>query len=112
DKITTTINNASSGLEAGQLVELLRQFAAIKRQVDGLPDVADEDKQDLKTNVSRIEEEVKKGETADATKVDKALKKIAGMSDDILKVVAATLSNPAAGIATAVQLIAQKAKAP
>jgi hypothetical protein len=38
------------------------------------------------------------------------MKKIASMSDDILKVVVASLTNPAAGVVEAIRLIAQKAK--
>jgi hypothetical protein len=110
DKITTKVNYASAGVDAGQLVELVRQFAAIRRTIDGLSDIEEEDKEDLKTNVQRIEEEVKKGEAADTPRVERSLKKIAAMSGDIFQVVVATLSSPAAGIARAIQLIAQKAR--
>ncbi len=114
DKITTTttiVNNTSStGIDPLQLARLLQEFAGIKRQISALTDAEAEDKEDLKTNVQRIEDEVKKGEAADTGKVEKALKKVAAMSDDIFAVVVATLSNPAAGIAKAIQLIAQKAK--
>ena len=107
DKITTT--TYGSGVSPEKLVELLKEFASIKRQIGAL-DLEDEDKDDLKTNVQRVEEEVKKGEQADTPKVEKALKKIAAMSDDILKVIVASLTNPAAGVAEAIRLIAQKAK--
>jgi hypothetical protein len=112
DKITTTVTNvtSSSGVDPMQLVKLLQEFADIKRKIGSLAEVEDEDKEDLKTNVQRIEDEVKKGEAADSSKVEKALKKVAAISDDIFAVVVATLSNPAAGIAKAIQLIAQKAK--
>jgi hypothetical protein len=108
DKITTT--TYGPGVSPDKLVELLKEFASIKRRI-GTLDLEDEDKDDLKTNVQRVEDEVKKGEQADTSKVEKALKKIAAMSDDILKVVVASLTNPAAGVVEAIRLIAQKAKA-
>jgi CHAT domain-containing protein len=107
DKITTT--TYGPGVSPDKLVELLKEFASIKRRI-GTLDLEDEDKDDLKTNVQRVEDEVKKGEQADTSRVEKALKKIAGMSDDILKVVVASLTNPAAGVAETIRLIAQKAK--
>ncbi|MBF8282807.1 MAG: hypothetical protein HW378_1722, partial [Anaerolineales bacterium] len=107
DKITTT--TYGPGVSPDKLVELLKEFASIKRRI-GTLDLEDEDKDDLKTNVQRVEDEVKKGEQADTSKVEKALKKIAAMSDDILKVVVASLTNPAAGVVEAIRLIAQKAK--
>jgi hypothetical protein len=108
DKITTT--TYGPGVSPDKLVELLKEFASIKRRIGAL-ELEDEDKDDLKTNVQRVEDEVKKGEQADTSKVEKALKKIAAMSDDILKVVVASLTNPAAGVVEAIRLIAQKAKA-
>ncbi|MBF8284715.1 MAG: hypothetical protein HW378_3630 [Anaerolineales bacterium] len=108
DKITTT-TTYGPGVSPDKLVELLKEFASIKRQI-GTLDLEDDDKDDLKTNVQRIEDEVKKGDHADTSKVEKAMKKIAGMSDDILKVVVASLTNPVAGVAEAIRLIAQKAK--
>jgi hypothetical protein len=107
DKITST--TYGPGVSPDKLVELLKEFASIKRQIGAL-DLEDDDKDDLKTNVQRIEDEVKKGGQADTSKVEKAIKKIAGMSDDILKVVVASLTNPVAGVAEAIRLIAQKAK--
>ena len=69
-----------------------------------------DEKQELKDTVKKIEEEVKKGEEAKPEKVERWLKFVAGMSNDILQVTAATLTNPVAGVAKAVQLIAQKAQ--
>ena len=108
DKITTT-TTYGPGVSPDKLVELLKEFASIKRRIGAL-ELEEEDKDDLKTNVQRVEDEVKKGEQADTSKVEKALKKIAAMSDDILKVVVASLTNPAAGVVEAIRLIAQKAK--
>ncbi len=110
DKVTNTTVNYGAGVDPNKMAALLKEFEGIKKKVANLDGVEDEDKDDLKTNVQRLEDEVKKGDGADATKAEKAIKKIAAMSDDILKVVVATLTNPAAGVAKAIQLIAEKAK--
>lgn len=103
DKITTT------GISGSELAELVKQFQQVNKRIDDAP-VAPDVKVDLKENVKKIEEEVKKGEQADPSKVERWLKFIAGMSEDIAQVVGATLLNPALGIGTAIRLIAQKAK--
>lgn len=112
DMVTNTTTNITygAGVDPNKMAALLKEFETIKKKIADLDDVEDEDKDDLKTNVQRVEDEVKKGEQADAPKVEKAIKKIAAMSDDILKVVVASLVNPAAGVAEAIRLIAQKAK--
>lgn len=69
-----------------------------------------EDKEDLTKNVDRIQAEAQKGIEADGAKIEGALKKIAGMSDDILDVVLATLANPALGLTEVVRKVAAKAR--
>jgi hypothetical protein len=106
DKITTTTNY---GVSAGALADLFKQFQSIKQQIDQASVDADI-KEDLQTNVKRIEDEVKKGDQADPGKVERWLIKIGAMSDDIFQVTAATLLNPVYGVAKTLQLIVQKAK--
>lgn len=108
DKITTT--TTTTGVDAAALVELIKAFKDIERQIDARPENPDVDKDELKETVSKIQEEAKKGEQANPTKVERWLKFLAGMADDIFQVTAATLTNPALGIGTAVKLIAEKAK--
>ena len=105
DKITTT----SYGIEPKALAELLRQFQMIRQQIDKSSAEPDQ-KEDLQTNVKRIEDEVKKGTEADPSKVERSLIQIGAMSDDIFQVIAATLTNPVYGVFKSLQLIAQKAK--
>lgn len=106
DKVTTTTH----GIGAGELAELVKQFAAINQRIDARPADPNVDKEELKETVNKIEEEVKKGEEANPTKVERWLKNLAGMADDIFQVTVATLASPVAGIGKAVQLIAKKAK--
>ncbi|HET7087077.1 MAG TPA: hypothetical protein VFL17_00355 [Anaerolineae bacterium] len=106
DKITTTTH----GVDAGALAELVKQFAAIDRQIDARAEDPNVDKSELKDTVKKIEEEVKKGEEANPSKVERWLKFLADMAGDIFEVTAATLTNPAAGVGKAIQLIAKKAR--
>ncbi len=106
DKVT----KINYGINSEDMVELVKQFAQIKRNIDARPDDANIDKSELKDTVERIEQEVKKGEAANPTKVARWLRFLAGMADDIFQVTIATLSNPVTGVAKAIQLVAQKAK--
>lgn len=108
DKIVTT-TNITTGISGAELIELLKQFAEINRRIDARSADPKIDRDELKDTVRRIEEEVKKGERADPGKVERWLTFLASIADDIFQVTAATLVNPAAGVARAIQLIAQKA---
>src|SRR6266487_3652171 len=103
DKIT------SSGISAKDLAELAKQFAQIQKQIDQRPDDPQVDKPEIKNLVENIENEVKKGDEANPGKVERWLRFLAEMSDDIFQVTAATLANPIAGVTKTIQLIAQKA---
>ena len=103
--------NTTTGADANQIANLVKQFIEIKRQVKALPNLDDDDKDELYETVVKIEGEVKKGDAANTGKLERWLRTVADMSDDILQVVVATLTNPAAGIGTAIRLIAERAKA-
>ena len=109
--VITNTSSVTIGLPTGKLTDLAQLFAAINQKIDKQPVAADV-KDELKENVKKIEEEVKKGDQADPGKVERWLKFIATMSGDIFQVTAATLTNPVAGVATAIRLIAQKAQQP
>lgn len=106
DKITTTTH--SVGAEG--LAQLSRQLAHIKQQIDERPADPTVDKDELKGTVERIEREVRKGEAANPARVERWLRFLAEMADDVFQVTVAALSHPAAGVAKAVQLIAQRAR--
>jgi hypothetical protein len=106
DKITKNY-----GMSAEDLSKLAKEFQFIRNQVNGK--IADETKKGkIDNSLTKIEKEIKKGQEADPTKIEKWLQFIAGMSDDIYQVVLSTLSNPVLGISKAVQLIIQKARNP
>lgn len=106
DKITTT----NYGVSARELAELVKQFAQIKQKIDARAEDPDVDKAEVRDIVERIEQEVKKGEAAHPAKVERWLRFLAEMADDIFQVTVVALTNPVAGVAKAIQLIAQKAK--
>jgi len=110
DKITTT-TTTTTGLSGDQLARLLESFAAIQKQIDARPPDPNVDKDEIKRTVDDVKTEVQKGEAANANKVQRWLTGLAAMAPDIFKVTVATLASPVAGVATAIQLIAQKAQA-
>lgn len=89
---------------------LADEFAKIRALIEKRPEDAAVDKDELKSTLEHIEAEVKKGDEANATKLERWLKFLAAMSDDIFQVTAAALTNPVAGVAKTIQLIAKKAK--
>jgi hypothetical protein len=106
---TTTTTTTTTGIDAAGLAQLLQQFQQVQKKIDDLPESPDVDKDELKATVKKIEDEVKKGEEANPSKVERWIKFVAGMSKDIAQVTAAALVNPAAGVGTAIRLIAAKA---
>lgn len=103
DKIT-------HGISGAEAVALAQEFNRIRQSIDRRPDDPNVDKGELEELVGKIEEEVKKGEQANPTKVERWLGYLANMADDIFQLTAALLSSPAAGVVKAIQLIAKKAR--
>jgi hypothetical protein len=109
DKITTT--TVTQGLTGDQAAKLLAAFAEIQHLIDARPADPNVEKGEIKRVVDEVKTEVQKGEAANPNKVERWLANLGAMAPDILKVTVATLANPAAGVATAIQLIAKKAQA-
>src|SRR3990172_13232990 len=84
DKITATVN-ANTGMDAGQMVELSKSLAEIKRQVNDASNLDDDDKAELRETVGKIEDEVKKGDQANPIKVERWLKFLAELSPEIFE---------------------------
>jgi hypothetical protein len=97
----------TQGLSAEDISKL---FAPIHQKIVDLPDDPDLDKKELTETVQKIEQEVVKGEEASPKKVERWLKTVALMSEDIFDVATATLINPVAGIATVIKKVAAKAR--
>jgi len=99
-----TYNYGASAADLGTL------FAAIQAQIKNRPEDPDVDKEEISAEVERIEQEVAKGEGANPRKVARWLGNLAAMAPDILEVTVASLTNPAAGVATVIRKIAEKAR--
>ena len=98
----------SNGLSGDEIAKL---FAIAYQKIEARPEDPQVDKEEITQTVQRIEQETVKGEEANPGKVERLLTTLSGMAPDIGEVVLASLTNPAAGIATVLRKIAEKAKA-
>jgi hypothetical protein len=103
------VTSGAGGEVAKELVVLNQLLKKVGKQIDRL-DKDDDEKDELKDRVDKIKDEAKKGDEANAGKVERWLRNIAEISDDILDVVTAALLNPAAGVAEVIKKVAQKAR--
>lgn len=104
DKITSQSHNIS------QSISIEQHFEHIYNMIDNRAADPDVDKDELMDTVTKIEDEVKKGEQANPQKVERWLRSLAVMADDIFQVVAATLVHPMSGVGKIIQIIARRAK--
>jgi hypothetical protein len=104
DKITT-------GGDPSTAATLAEAFARIDSLIAARAEDPAVEKAEIKETVGRIAAETEKGEAASPPKLERLLLTLGGMADDIFKVTAACLTNPALGVATTIRLIAQKAQA-
>lgn len=92
------------------VADLAQLFEAIYHQIEARPQDSNVDKEEIASEVKKIEDEAAKGEQANPNKIERWLGNLAHMAPDIWDVTVATLSNPAAGIALVIKKIAKKAK--
>ncbi len=90
--------------------DIAKLFASVYRRIEARPEDPDVDKAELTETVQKIEREVSKGEQANPKKVERWLRTLALMAEDIFEVTAACLTSPAAGIATVIRKVVDKAK--
>lgn len=109
---TTNVIGAAVPANAGNLnlAELIKQFIAVKQAVSNLPNKDDDERDEIKETIKRIEAEVKKGEAAKADKVERWLSSIADLSPEIAQLTTAVLANPAIGASPAVRQVGEKLK--
>ena len=88
-------------------IELAKEFAVIQQQIDQRAQ-STVNKTELKDIVGRIEGEVSKGETADSIKVERWLRLLAMVADDVLQLTVSALLHPANGVAQPIKLIVRK----
>ncbi len=107
DKITTT--TTTTGMSAEDFNKI---FDNIYKRIEALPPQVD--KADVRDAVDTIKAEAKK-EAVEGGKPDEKMVKLSAnslinMAPDILEVIATTFANPAAGVATVIRKILEKAK--
>ncbi len=103
------ISSSQTGLDQEGLEKLLADFSRIKLQIEQRPEDQDVDKEELHELVENIEQEVVKGEAANPNKVERWLRFLAELADDVFQITAASLTHPVSGVAKAIQKIAQRA---
>jgi ABC-type Fe3+-citrate transport system substrate-binding protein len=99
-EVTTT-------LDAEQIEYL---FKDIRSKLDQQKTQGIDGQQTTDKILQEIENEVKKGDSVNQSRVESNFEKLAKMGPDILEVVTASLVNPAAGISVVVKKIAEKAR--
>lgn len=102
--------SASVGQNLEAEVDLARWRADMEARIDALADLGEEDKEDLKAQIARIEKEAAKGKDADTGRLARLVNVLNVMSSDIFEVAVATLINPLAGIGLVIKKIGKKAK--
>lgn len=96
---------SSQGVSGQDLAAL---FGSVYRLIESRPEKPDVDRDELQETVRRIEAEAGKGEEGNPDKVRRWLKSLADVAPDILKVTVSTLTNPVAGVASAIASVAER----
>jgi truncated hemoglobin YjbI len=86
-------------------------FQDFYRRVAESPTLAPADKADVTAELQEVEQELAKGDQADATFIQRRLRAIQQMAPDILEVVLTTFANPLAGLGMVAKKIADKMNA-
>jgi len=105
--------NISGNVAGGDIIQNDQDrspFTDIYKLVDKRPKDSSVDSDEIKELLKKIEKEANKGKKVNQPKLERWLVFLAQMADDIFQVTIATLANPTAGFAKAVQLISKKAK--
>jgi hypothetical protein len=103
---TKTIYNAGGDPEA-----LANAFAALYQQVAQQSDLAPQAKADVQAELQEVEQELKKGEQADESFIQRRLRNVKRMAPDILDVALTTFANPALGLGMVARRVAERMKA-
>lgn len=97
----------TTGVGAG---DLAAAFALIYQSIQARPIDPGVDKAEIVETVQRIEKEAGKGAAAEAGKLERWAKNIAGMAPDILEVMAAAFAGPATAAGTILKKVIERAR--
>ena len=87
--------------------ELARKFLEIYQQIEERPEDPNVEKDEIARTVKDVESETSKKES-NTVKIERWLRRLAGLAPDLLPVVVSTLMDPSLGVATAVCMVAKK----
>ncbi len=91
------------------LDEISKAFENIYRTIGKIPDP--EVKEKAENAAKEIEDEIREGDDADPSRVERWLKFLAEIAPDVKGVVIATLENPIKGISEVIRKVVKKAQA-
>jgi hypothetical protein len=92
-------------------ITLQKQYIQqIFADIDKDPALTQDDKEDLKSEVTELQKEDENGQRADETRVSRHLRNIKRMAPDILDVVLGMIANPVAGFGMVAKKVAEKMK--
>jgi len=104
--------DASARVQQGTWSEtdLTEWRAGMEAKIEMLAELSEEDKKDLKVQVTKIAEEAAKGKKANPGRLAKLVNVLSVMAPDIFEVAVATLANPLAGIGLVLKKVGDKAE--
>ena len=97
-------------ISSGTIVSIVEWREQMESRIEAEAELSSDEKQDLKEQVQKIEQEVQKGQQADASRIEKLINTLAVMSEDIFEVAVATLGNPLAGLGLVAKKIGDRAR--
>ncbi|MBL8093361.1 MAG: hypothetical protein JNL73_04275 [Anaerolineales bacterium] len=133
DRITTTTTHTGDTISVGNIsgssgvaigrgaqatvttganaTDLVAVFAAVYQSIQARPADPAVDKDEIVETVQRIEKEAAKGDQAEAGKLERWVKNVAGMAPDILEVMAAAFAGPVSAAGTILKKVIERARA-
>ena len=90
--------------------KLRQAFEPVMKRIEALPNDPNADKGELRETVNKIWDEVKKGEEANATRVERWLKFLADMSYEVFHLTATALLDPSVRTGVNVREVVLKSK--
>jgi hypothetical protein len=96
----------SSGINEEQLSLV---FEKMYQAIQSRPDDPNIDKEELSETVQRIEQEVKKGDQANDSKLKRWMESLNKMAPDIVDVILASLGGPVSGMTAVLKKVAEHA---
>lgn len=85
-------------------------LAEINARIDALENTPRDEKDDLKHQVGKIDEEIRKGQRAEKSRLEKLINTLSVMAPDIFEVVVATIQSPLMGIGIVLKKVGDKVK--